>query len=194
MTATKEQELLKELVSYLDTSMKAIYVKGQQLSLGVGTCYTVSKVGAKIMRRLGYEASISKIGYIVADKIGAPLYLQHKAEGIERTDDILAAGGWVMGVGWTTEPYDFHFVIYLKDREEIIDLTFGQADRPKHNIRTKPFWAKLDALPDIIIDYRFRAFRTEDHQSAIFYQPEVEEYMEHMVYEGYKLLKKYKVK
>ena len=90
-----------------------INLQGKTLGLG-GTCFTISKLACKILRRLGYNCFEQRTFVIVGDKIGSEIFLKQAKEGKFDKEEIIKASGWVLGIGaidTETKRNDFHYDI-----------------------------------------------------------------------------------
>lgn len=154
ITPTKAA-LLNRLRAYIDTEGSRIRINSQPLSTNIGACYTVSKIAAEILRGLGYNTHVRRVAVIVGDKIGKEILLRQLKSGQFDLNEIIQKGGYTIGLG--IPPEMFHFVVYIWNGEEkeIMDLTYGQADRPQHGIRAEAYWEKIDSLPETIISLDF---------------------------------------
>ena len=155
--------LLNRLKSYLEEEFSHIEIEGKKLSIQKGICYTASKVGSKILKGLGYKCDIQRVTVIVGNDIGRRIFLEQKKIGVYSQDEMIKSGGWTIGLG---VPPDSHYIIYIegekretgekgkeeKGKGEILDLTFGQANRPQYNLSAEAYWESEDNLPDTIIE------------------------------------------
>ena len=96
-----------------------------------GACVTYSKLLASALNKLGYRATMIPIQYVVGND-------SHKV-GVGLNDEYESDGEY------------FHAVVLLYQRREIIDLTITQASRPQYGWECKPFWVKVNSLPEYIL-------------------------------------------
>jgi hypothetical protein len=189
------QELFLQLEKFLTQRLSMVEIEGDKLKLNQGICFTISKIGCKIMRRLGYNCVVQRVWVLVGDKIGRRMFLEQEKTNAFDKDKIVNAGGWTisMGLPRDKEDYDFHYVIYFPDKKEVMDLTFSQANRTEHNVVAKNYWTKLEDLPESII--RIYPIQKEvDDYAPLYYEKELKEWKEETILLGYKLLKKFKRK
>lgn len=142
------KELLDKLRDFIDKEFKQIAIGDKPLSTQVGACYTVSKVAVEILKRIGYNCRVQRVTVIVGNKKGRELFVEHNKRGIFDKDEIIRNEGWIIGIGVSPQ---FHYLIYFPDDDEVMDLTYGQANRPQYDLIAEHYWAKLDSLPETII-------------------------------------------
>lgn len=187
--------LLNRLKSYLDEEFSHIEVGGNNLSIQKGICYTASKVGSKILKGLGYECSIQRVTVIVGNDIGRRIFLEQKKRCVYDKDEMIKSGGWTIGLG---VPPDSHYIIYIegeimkggeKGKGEILDLTYGQANRPQYNIVADAYWESEDNLPDTIIEMNIYK-NPKLELDPIYHYHEFRKVFRNIIRKGIKILEK----
>lgn len=181
---------VKELYELLDARMKNVIYDGEQLSLGKGICFTVSKIAVKILRKLGYDCYVQRISYIIGNEGGKKKFMQFLKDGkIPKYEN----KEWVIGMGYSDEKVnENHYVVYFKSENLILDLTIKQATREDKGIIFKPFFTSLDKLPKEIISYKFNKPNKEYELSTSFYLSKSRKYYDLIIKEIYKNLKRWK--
>lgn len=184
--------LLSRLKSYLDEEFSQIEIEGNTLSTKNGICYTASKVGSKILNGLGYKCYIQRVTVFVGNDIGRRIFMEQKKGRICSEDEMIKSGGWTIGLGF---PPDSHYIIYIegergeKGKGEILDLTYGQANRPQHNIIADAYWESEDNLPDTIIEMHIHK-NAKLELDPIYHYPEFRRVFRKIVRKGTKMLEK----
>ncbi len=192
--------LLDRLKSFLDEEFSHINIRGEPLSTKKSICYTASMVGSKILNGLGYKCDIQRVTVLVGNEIGRKIFTEQKKRGLYEKDEMINANGWTIGLG---VPPDSHYIIYIegdrdngpnngsniKGKGEILDLTFGQANRPQHNIIADAYWESEDNLPETIIElhiYENPKFELD----PVYYYPEYRRSFKKIIKSGIKILEK----
>lgn len=142
------KELLIKLKEFIDIEFKQILIDGKQISIDVGACYTVSKVAVGILKHLGYNCRVQRVEVISGNKKGRELFSKQSKSGRYDKSEIIAEGGWIIGLGVSPQ---FHYIIVFPDEKEIMDLTFGQANRPQYELIAEPYWSDEKSLPETVI-------------------------------------------
>jgi hypothetical protein len=160
MITPAKQALLNRLKEFIDSELNQITFEGMQGKLGINTsaCFTISTIGAQILCGLGYNARIQRVMVIAGDKIGKELFKEQDKTGRFNKEEVIGKGGWLIGIGVVGPGIpagQFHYIIHFPEENEILDLTYGQADRPQHNLRAEAYWEKMDSLPESVV---FMAF------------------------------------
>lgn len=192
----KRKLLLNSLKSYLDEEFSHIDVGGETLSTKKGICYTASKVGSKILNGLGYKCDIQRVTALVGNDIGKRIFTEQKKRDIYKQGEMIKYGGWTIGLG---VPPDSHYIIYIEGEEagetgekgkgEILDLTYGQANRPQHNLITDAYWESEDNLPDTIIEMHIYD-NAKFELDPIYHYPEYRRTFKKIIRSGIKILEK----
>lgn len=195
MKVVNRQLLLNRLKSYLDEEFSQLEVGGNTISIQKGICYTASKVGSKILNGLGYKCDIQRVTVIVGNEIGRRIFTEQKNRGAYYKDEMIKSGGWTIGLGY---PPDSHYIIYIegerieggeKGKGEILDLTYGQANRPQYNIIAGAYWESEDNLPNTIIEmYIHKNPKLE--LDPIYHYHEFKIFFKHIIRKGIKILEK----
>jgi len=187
--------LLNRMKSYLDEEFGYIEVGGKNLSIHKGICYTASKVGSKILNGLGYKCDIQRVTVIVGNDIGRRIFLEQKKIGIYDQDEMIKSGGWTIGLG---VPPNSHYIIYIegerregeeKGKEEILDLTYRQVNRPQYNIITDAYWESEDNLPNTIIEMHLHK-NPKLELDPIYHYHEFRRVFRNIIRKGIKILEK----
>lgn len=143
-----EISLLAALQKHLDEELKVFRKDGQELSTNKGVCYTVSQLGARILQGLGYQCDVRRVVVLTGNETGKRIFKQQMETGKFDRQEMIDAGGWTQGIG---VPPGMHYIIYFPKEDEVMDLTFGQADRPEWNLHAEAYWKNYKDLPETII-------------------------------------------
>lgn len=150
------QELLQKLKYFIDKELENIEINGKIIDTNVGICFTVSKVASRILNKLGYKCNVKRVSILIGNKKGREIFHQQMQDNKFDKDEIIKDNGWIIGMGYTDADIDtFHYVVYFPDEKEIMDLTFGQADRPQRDLKCDAYWRNIDDLPETIIMIKF---------------------------------------
>lgn len=145
--------LLNQGTQYLDEKLKNIIINGHQLSLNSGCCYAVCQIVQNVLAKFNIKTKIIRVSYLIANNKGWDIMItgveQRKDPAKIRQEIFDSGDGWTLGLGYENKPDSFHFIL-MTDKDEIIDLTIGQASRPKYNLGFEPFWCKEKDLPENI--------------------------------------------
>jgi hypothetical protein len=187
--------LLNRLKSYLDEEFSQIEVGGHTLNTKKGICYTASKVGSKILNGLGYKCNIHRVTVIVGNDIGRRIFVEQQKSGVYSSDELIKHGGWTIGLG---VPPDSHYIIYIegetkqdgeKRKGEILDITYGQANRPQYNIIADAYWESEDNMPNTIIEIHI-CNDAKLELDPIYHYPEFRKIFKKIIRKGIRILEK----
>jgi hypothetical protein len=189
------QELLIALKEHLNESLKVLYPDVSPTDSG--TCFVMSKIAVKILRKLGYDCREERVIVLLGNEKGKKVFLEQEKKGKFSIGEITKDGGWTIGLGMPTSKEDFsnanHYVVYFPKEKEIMDITFGQARREEKDILASAYWCNENELPEII----FHIIRgvPRDNKWELdrdIYFPKFKPLFKDVVEYGYKKLKRFK--
>lgn len=187
------QELLIALKEHLDESLKVLYPDVSPTDSG--TCFVMSKIAVKILRRLGYDCREERVIVILGNETGRKVFLEQDKIGKFNIGEIIKDGGWTIGLGMPTSIDDVanHYVIFFPREKEIMDITFGQARREDKKILASAYWCNENELPEIIIKLLRDVPRDKKWElDRDIYFPKFKPLFKDVVEYGYKKLKRFK--
>jgi len=185
------QELLIALKEHLDNSLNVLYPDVKPTDSG--TCFVMSKVAVKILRRLGYNCVEQRVFVILGNEKGKVVYLEQEKTGQFNIDEIIKDGGWTIGLGGKDEESN-HYIVIFPNEKEIMDITFGQAKRTEKNIPASAYWSNQDNLPETIMRIIFIQKNKEWELKRDWYIPKFKPIFKKVIEEGYKKLKRFSIK
>jgi len=188
----KKDELLETLYDFIRDRFSRITTQGVRWNMDVGTCYTVSKIGAKILKRCGYNAYPVKVMLTCANEQGRKNLEKQKKKGVYNPEETIKKGGWAVGIGHEHNgKKGSHWQIYFEDEDMVMDLTYEQASRPQYDLICKPFFEKADELPENIVEI----IRVKPEIEGYLYLNEepIKSYLKTVIKDGVKLLKRKKL-
>lgn len=180
------QELFDVLRDYIDKDvLQRIKVNGNVLSKNSGACYTASKIAERILMLLGYKCEVRRVVVIAGDRRGKEIFKRQTETQKFDKQEVIDAGCWLLGLG---VPPMFHYVVWFPDEKEILDLTYGQADRPKYGLNAKAYWEYIDNIPESIVSIDF-VDKPPINFDPIYHYPLCQRMFNYIEEEGYKKLK-----
>lgn len=146
-----DQRLLERMKELLDETIYELYsleFKDPQKER-MTACFSYSRCAQAILKALGYrDATVIRVCIMCGNEIGRRIFLEQAKTGKFDRDELVKAGGWNIGIG---VPPDFHYVVYFTETAEILDLTYGNANRPEYNLEAKAFWGSPSQYPESIV-------------------------------------------
>jgi len=179
------QDLLRDLYSFLKDELGK---RGHDIDKD-GICLTSSILVREILIRLGYVCSVRRVEILIVNDEGRKILEEYDKTGIMLSkDEVIARGGWIIGLGWAKD--DFHYLVCFLLEDSIMDLTFGIVDRPEHGIKASPMWVTLETLPGCVYSICLRS-SDDDQMSTPLLDDKI--WMKDVVTRGRKLLLKYRL-
>lgn len=187
------QELLIALKDHLDESLKVLYPDVSPTDSG--TCFVMSKIAVKILRRLGYDCKEERVIVLLGNEKGKKVFLEQQEKGKFDITEILKDNGWTIGLGLPRSHQDnaTHYIIAFPKEKEIMDITFGQARREDKDILASAYWCNEKELPEVIITMLRDVPRDKKWElDRDIYFPKFKPLFKSVVEYGYKKLKRFK--